>query len=451
MVLRDLEEARTLWVEAPGDAATIAFVSFLAGDTTVVAVDGDGVVTIRSARTGRESDRLESSDRPARIALDDARRVLAVAGRDARIELFDLPTRQRIGVIDARGEVEEPLFLGFDRRGRQLLAVGEDGGVTAWNPATLQPLRRVRLESSEIHGSRSVVRAVGQDRSANILVAAVEEVALPRGGVGGRARPDDLVREDRLLVFDWYSGAEIRRLEVTGGAVDALAVGPGNDHVVVAHGERVTLMDLRRGERGAGITAPAAARELALSPSQDLLAIGSDEGDVAVWETAYREPVTAEALDEPPDGISGRLRVLGDDDPAITPDAPVVMAVLPFDDREGDGRMSRTVAELLVTQLANVEHLTLVERLRIDDLLEEQELRREGITEAGGMELGRVLNADYVLLGSIGASGSSFIFSARLLDVETSEVISGRQVLCEDCRAQDLFEAIHLLGTTIAR
>lgn len=449
--LRDLGEDRTLWEEAEGSGERITFVSFLTDDTTVVSVDRAGEVVIRSAETGAVSARLETEEEPERVALDRARRVLAVAGSDARIELFDLPTRQRIGVIDARGEVEDPIFLDFDRRGRQLLAVGSEGGVIAWNPATLEPLRRVRLESSEIYGSRSVVHAVGQDRSANILVAALEEVALPRGGLRGRARPGDLVRRDQLLVFDWYSGAEIRRVEVTDGTAEVLAVGPGNDHAIVAHEDRVTVMDLRRGETGAAITAPGEVHRLVVSPDQDRLAIGTDDGSVAVWEMTYREATTVETLDQAPDGISGRLRVLGEDEPAIAPDSPIVMAILPFDDREGDGRMSQTVAELLVTQLANVEHLTLVERLRIQDLLDEQDLQRQGITEEGGMELGRVLNADYVLLGSIGASGSSFTFSARLLDVETSEVVSGRQVLCEECRAQDLFEAIHLLGTTIAR
>lgn len=451
LVLLDLEADRTLWAESAESTASVAFTAFLAGDTAVVSVDEEGVITVRSARTGRDPHVMQSAGTPERVALDDARRVLAVAG-EGRIELFDLPTRQRVGLIDARGEVEEPLFLGFDRRGRQLLAVAEDGGVTAWNPATLEPLRRVSLEGGEIYGSRSVVHAVGQDRSANILVLALEEVALPRGGVAGRrARPGDLVREHQLLIFDWYSGAEIRRVPVTDGSAEVLAVGPGNDHAVVAHDDQVTIMDLRAGERGAGITAPAEVRRLAISLDQDRLAIGTTEGDVAVWEVDYREPAVAEALDAPPEGIRGRLRVLGDDSPAITPEEPIVLAVLPFDDRDRDGRMSQTVAELLTTQLANVEHLTLVERLRIQDLIDEQDLQREGLTEAGGLELGRLLSADYVLLGSVGASGSSFTFSARLLDVETGQVVSGRQVLCEDCRAQDLFEAIHLLGTTVAR
>ena len=450
VALRDIEGEETLW-ETGGEGRSIHFISFLEGDSTLVAVDEAGGIVIHSARSGEAVHRLDSGSRPEQVALDDDRRMLAVAGRDAEIELFDLSARQRMGVIDTRGEVEDPLFLGFDRRGRQLLAVAGDGALTAWDPSTLEPLRRVTLQSDDIHGSRSVVHAVGQDRSANILVAALEEVALPRGGLRGPARPGDLVRQDQLLVFDWYSGAEIRRVAVTDGSADVVRVGPGNDHAVVSRGARVTVMDLRRGERGAAITAPADVRSLAIAPNQDRLAIGSDGGEVALWNMVYREPTMAEMLDAPEGGISGRIRVLGEDDPALRPEEPMVMAVLPFDDRDGDGRMSQTVAELLVTQLANLEHLTLVERMRIDDILAEQDLQREGITEPGGMELGQLLNADFVLLGSIGASGSSVTFSARVLEVASGEVVSGRQVLCEECRAQDLFDAIHMLGNVIAR
>lgn len=109
------------------------------------------------------------------------------------------------------------------------------------------------------------------------------------------------------------------------------------------------------------------------------------------------------------------------------------------------------VPELLSTQLANIEHLTLVERLRVEDVLDELELRARGITESRGLELGRMLNADLVVVGSIGGFGTSTTLSARVLRVETGEVVSGRQVLCEGCRGPDLFEAVHLLGTAIAR
>ncbi len=442
-------------------SGAIRFAGFLVGDSAVVAVDARGAVKIHEFREGALSEaptaELEVADRPEALALDAGRRYLAVATRGSSVEIFDLPTRQRVGVIDARGDLDELLHLGFDRRGRQLIAVTRRGEVTAWNPATLEAIRRITLQSDELHGSRTVVHSVGADRSANILVVALEEVALPRGGLRGPARPGDLERRDRILVFDWHSGAEIKGLAFADGIIEELAVGPGNDHVVVAEGATVTLMDLRAGESGARVTAPAEVNRLAIGPEDDRLAVGSDDGDVAIWEMAYRQPVAADEVDEELPGLSGRLRVLGEDSPAITPDSPVTMAILPFDDRDGDAdmvqdeQMARMVAELLTTQLANVEHVRLVERIRIDDLLDELELSARGITEPHGLEMGQMLNADYVLLGSIGAFGTSHTLSARLLHVETGEAVSGRQVLCEECRAQDFFDVVHLLGTTIAR
>jgi TolB-like protein len=210
------------------------------------------------------------------------------------------------------------------------------------------------------------------------------------------------------------------------------------------------VVDLRSAERGAVITAPAPVSGLAVSHGNEWLGIGSARGQVAVWAMAYRPPPAADRLAAAPQGFASRLRVLGDATPAVTPSAPITMAILPFDDRAGSG-LGGTVAELLTTQLANLEHLRVVERLRIDLLLQELDLQRQGITEADGLQLGRLLNADYVLLGGIGASGTTYTLSARLLRVETGEVVSGRQVLCEECRAQELFEVVHLLGTTIAR
>ncbi len=430
----------------------VLFAAFLEGDSLAVTVDDRGGIGIHPVlRAGGVAESLEGPRlSPLRFALDPAGRTLAVAG-EGSIVVVDLQARRRVGSIDAGEALRDPIFLAFDRRGRQLQALSLDGSMTAWNPATLQQLRHVTLQSDQLYGSRTRLHAAGQDGSANILVAALEEVALPRGGLRGPARPGDLVRRDLLLVFDWHSGNEIRQVVPEEGVVDALVVGPGNDHVVMARGSNIRVVDLRRGEQGVAIPAPGRVEHLVVDGSSALLAVATRDGDVAVWSMEYRERTFAERLDEPQEGLRGRLRVLGPDSPAIPSDQSAILAVAPFDDRDGEGTLSRTVAELLTTQLANLDHLTVVERLRIETVLEEQELARQGLTEPGGLQLGRLLNARYVVLGSIGTSGASVTFSARILDTETGEVRAGRTVLCEECRPGELFEAIEMLGNVIAR
>ncbi|CAN5675801.1 hypothetical protein BH23GEM11_BH23GEM11_07030 [soil metagenome] len=451
LTVRSLADGSIAWEGRHPATAPVLFAAFLEGDSLAVTVDGAGGIWIHPLLRPGDPEMLEGAGvTPVRFALDPARRTLALAG-EGRIELVDVRERRRIGTIEADRALRDPLFLAFDRRGGQLQALAVDGTMPAWNPATREQLRQVTLRSTELQGSRTRLHAAGQDGAANILVTALEEVALPRGGLRGPARPGDLVRRDLLLVFDWHSGVEIRQVVPEEGIVDALVVGPGNDHVVMARGAEVRVVDLRRGERGVAIRSPGPVAHLVVNGSSELLAVATRDGEVAVWSMAYRERTFAERLGEPQTGLAGRLRVLGEDSPAIPSDEPAVLAIAPFDDRDGAGTLSRTVAELLTTQLSNLAHLTVVERLRIETVLDEQELAREGVTEPGGLRLGRLLNARYVVLGSIGTSGASVTFSARILDTETGEVRAGRTVFCEECRPGELFEAIEMLGHVIAR
>jgi TolB-like protein len=429
--------------------APVVFVGTTSGDSALVVVDAEGGISLRGLPGGEVLGTQQTEADPVRVALDAGKRYLAVGGDNERIELFDLRAGQRVGTIDAREAEGELVFLGFDRLGRQLVAVTEEADVISWNPITLQPLRRLTLQGGSVHGSRSKIHAAAANRSANAFVVGLEEVALPKGGLRRRARPGDLVRRDLLVAYDWDSGVELRRVEMPDGPVTMLALGPGSDYAAVADAEggTVRFVNLREGATDAAVTVEGEPAALLVSESGRLVA-GTKEGQITTWTVELTETTTPE--DALPT-LAGRIRAVGEAAPALTPERPTVLAILPFDDRIESEDVSHLVAEALTARLANVEHLTLVERLRIDALLAEFDLLEQGLTEADGLRVGQLLNADYVLLGSVGALGPNYLFTARLLHVETGEVVSGRQVLCEECRLQDLFDAIAALSGTIAQ
>ncbi len=459
LTIRDLERDENVVVRRPLAERAVRFTAFLAGDSAVVVVDEAGTTGILPFRGGEDPQSNPVQEGPpvpsgaSFLALDSGRRFLAVARSDHDLELLDLTRGASLGRLEARGRSGEIMHVGFDRHGRQLISLTNRGDLTAWDPGTLEILRRVELQGEELHGSRTVVHSAGADRGANVLVVGLEEGALPRGGLRGPARPSDLERRHQLLVYDWFSGGRIRGIRLEEGPVEHLVVGPGNDHASVATNRSLTLHNLRTGEVAARVQLPARASVVGVSPGDRWVAAGVGDGDVAVWEIERSREPTVEDLDRRQAGLSGRIRVLGPDAPLIPAGDTIVLAILPFDQRDdGESRsLFGVLPELLTTQLANLPNIRVVERIRIQDLLDELALQEQGITEADGLRVGQMLNADFVLLGSVGTSGLTYTVGARLLRVDTGEAVGGRQILCEECRGPEIFEAIYLLGETVAR
>jgi TolB-like protein len=112
--------------------------------------------------------------------------------------------------------------------------------------------------------------------------------------------------------------------------------------------------------------------------------------------------------------------------PALTHAASTV-AVLPLAKATGsedyDG-LGQALAGMLIADLSGVEALQLVERERLDALLEEMALSESGFLEPStAQRLGRGVGAELVLTGSYSVVGPTFLMDARLVQVESSHVL----------------------------
>jgi len=106
---------------------------------------------------------------------------------------------------------------------------------------------------------------------------------------------------------------------------------------------------------------------------------------------------------------------------------PTTVAVLPLRFSGSDSSLrplERGFAELLTTDLSRSSKLTVVERARIQTLLDELALQRSGQTDAStNVRAGRLLRAGRVVQGSIvQVGGSELRVDAAVLDVPTTEV-----------------------------
>lgn len=115
------------------------------------------------------------------------------------------------------------------------------------------------------------------------------------------------------------------------------------------------------------------------------------------------------------------------------------IAVLQFDNSgsHGDEAEAENFAaleiglqQMLITELAQNPALRVVERAAIRDILDEQGLTEEGRVDAStAVNLGRLVQARYVVLGNFMDLYGEVRMDARVVDVETSETLRGRAVM----------------------
>jgi TolB-like protein len=134
------------------------------------------------------------------------------------------------------------------------------------------------------------------------------------------------------------------------------------------------------------------------------------------------------------------------------------LGVLEFENlTQGASRynIAQGVEDLFTTAFSRSTLFRLVERRNLGAILEEQKLQLMGLTDdEGTAELGRIRNAEALLLGTVSDIGESFIVSIRLVDVETGEmkaedIILDRADMIETKRRLDM-EYISAMGVGIS-
>lgn len=119
-------------------------------------------------------------------------------------------------------------------------------------------------------------------------------------------------------------------------------------------------------------------------------------------------------------------------------------------DKENWDPMQQGFASLMIHAMGPATDLTVVERERIRWLLEEQNLQRDPslIDQATAVQAGRLLGAQTVVFGSFIINGRDLILTARLVDVETGEILFSEQVTG---RASDFSRLVENLSVQFAR
>jgi hypothetical protein len=88
-----------------------------------------------------------------------------------------------------------------------------------------------------------------------------------------------------------------------------------------------------------------------------------------------------------------------------------------------DVRTARTVSEMLRTELVNMGKFTVVERNQMESILKEQGVQQTGCTDQEcAVQVGKLMSARKILVGTVGTLGPALILNVRIVDVERGVV-----------------------------
>lgn len=118
-----------------------------------------------------------------------------------------------------------------------------------------------------------------------------------------------------------------------------------------------------------------------------------------------------------------------------------LVAILDLEPIDVEGSMVKVLSDYLRTALAKTEKFTVVVREDMDVILKEQGFQLSGFctqTECA-VEIGQLLGAEKLFIGTLGKVGDTYSTTLKLFDVETGKMERSETELCKKCSKDELF------------
>ena len=129
-----------------------------------------------------------------------------------------------------------------------------------------------------------------------------------------------------------------------------------------------------------------------------------------------------------------------------------VVAVLPFDSNINLSDEANTLNTRFVNELHEAKMYHLVERIKLESILDEQKFQLSGCTSTECLVIvGRLVNAQFVVAGHYGNVGQFGSVSVRMIDVESGEIVKTATVDYKSKSSDLLLKGMQELAITVSQ
>jgi TolB-like protein len=126
------------------------------------------------------------------------------------------------------------------------------------------------------------------------------------------------------------------------------------------------------------------------------------------------------------------------------------IAVMPFTDggsygkdKEDFAALQKGLAAMMISELSQNTQLRLVDRENIQSVIDEQNLGKDGrLDNATAAKVGKIVGAKYMIMGQFTDFYGRMRIDARLVDVETSQILKVATSDPKDNKREDMFKIL---------
>lgn len=127
------------------------------------------------------------------------------------------------------------------------------------------------------------------------------------------------------------------------------------------------------------------------------------------------------------------------------------IAVFPFENKGASRDLGEIILDKMITVLYNQARFEMMERDKLNRVLEEQSLGQAGVIDAASAaSIGKGIGVDAIVLGSVAASSSGALsIDARVIDTESAAIIVAQDIYTGSSDAQSVKNAVENLARKI--
>jgi YVTN family beta-propeller protein len=350
----------------------------------------------------------------------DGARILVANNWESYLTVFDARWKVPVSRVDGFGAGATRLAATPD--GRYVYAAGRTGRIFKVDAANLTVGRPLSVNASDLVVSpdgRFVFVAQAGDKPAVVaLSTASDDVVLsvpmetPVQGLavmpGGRYLYAALPKSGQVAVIDVDAAADVARVRV-GAGPRRLAASPDGRFVYIACAGDTRVCVVATGDYGSAVSSSRLTESRVRSAAEEpLVAARTTTGGVLSLAIADLEP----------QGVAGSSAAV--------------------------------VTDWLRGELVRSGAFNVLERKNMAKILEEQAIQQTGCTaEECAVKLGRLLNVQRMIVGSVGKFEDSYVVNVRVVDIETGKAVGGDTA--RGASIDDVEAAVRLLARRLAR